>query len=351
MPIIGNQYSTYADHARRTDPDGTISTIVNLLSQTNELLEDMLVLEGNLPTGHQTTVRTGLPQATWRLINQGIGDVKSETAQITDTAGSLECYSTIDKELADLNGNTAAFRLSEDMAVLEGMNQQMASAYIYSNALSSPAQIMGFTPRFSTLNTANAQTAKNVVDAGGTGSTNTSIWVVVWGSQSCHAFFPKGSTAGLQHKDLGEVTHMTAVGANSAQYQAYKAHYKWKTGLSVRDWQYVVRIANIDALQLTGNNAADIIELIHRGLGLIKTLPAGQGAVQKTDAQDGGQMSMGRTVIYCNRLIRTYLNIQATNRNNMQLGLSEYAGKIQTTFLGIPIRTVDSILNTEARVV
>jgi hypothetical protein len=351
MPIIGNQYSTYADHARRMDPDGSIATIVNLLSQTNELLEDMLVLEGNLPTGHQTTVRTGLPQATWRLINQGIGDVKSETAQITDTAGSLECYSTIDKDLAELNGNTPAFRLSEDMAVLEGMNQQMSQAYIYSNALSTPAQIMGLAPRFSTLNLASAQTAKNVVDAGGTGSTNTSIWIVVWGKGTCHGFFPKGSQAGLQHKDLGEVTHMTAVGASSAQYQAYKSHYKWKTGLSVPDWQYVVRIANIDALLLTGNNAADIVEYIHRGLGLIKTLPAGQGSVQKTDASDGGQMSMGKTVIYCNRLIRTYLNIQASNKHNMQLSLSEYAGKIQTNFLGIPIRTVDSILNTEARVV
>ncbi len=34
--------------------------------------------------------------------------------------GMLETYSEIDKALADLNGNTAAYRLSEDRAFLEG---------------------------------------------------------------------------------------------------------------------------------------------------------------------------------------------------------------------------------------
>src|SRR5215469_18727399 len=88
---------TYADWARRVDPDGKVALIVELLSQTNEILDDMLVREGNLPTGHRTTVRTGIPSATWRLFNYGVPTTKSTTAQITDSCGMLETYSVVDE--------------------------------------------------------------------------------------------------------------------------------------------------------------------------------------------------------------------------------------------------------------
>src|SRR5579859_3530558 len=144
---------TYADWARRTDPDGKEAAIIELLSQTNEIMDDMLVQEGNLPTGHKTTVRTGLPTATWRLLNYGVPTSKSTTVQITDNCGMLETYSTIDKALADLNGNTAEFRLGEDKAFLEGMNQQMASTFVYGNTAVNPERFMGLAPRYNTITT------------------------------------------------------------------------------------------------------------------------------------------------------------------------------------------------------
>jgi len=67
MATLGTTVLTYADWAKRVEDGYRIGTIIELLSQTNEILLDMLVLEGNLPTGHKTTVRTGLPTATWRL--------------------------------------------------------------------------------------------------------------------------------------------------------------------------------------------------------------------------------------------------------------------------------------------
>jgi len=351
MAILGGTALTYGDWAKRLDPEGKIDIVVEILSQTNEQLDDMLVVEGNLPTGHQTTIRTGLPSATWRLLNQGVAPTKSTTAQITDACGMLETYSDIDVALAELNGNTTEFRMSEDLAFLEGMNQQYSSATIYSNALQTPSQIMGLAPRYSTVNVLSAQTANNVIDAGGTGSTNTSIWVVVWGPNTVHGIFPKGQIAGLQHRDLGEQTLYTAVGSTQTQLQVYRTHYKWMSGITVRDWRYAVRICNIDVTQLLTGNAANLINALIRALDRIPTLPAGSGPVQKTDAPDGGQMSMGRAAIYCNRVIRTYLDIQATNKTNVLLRVDEFAGKVVTSFRGIPVRTVDSILSTEARVV
>ncbi len=350
MPTaIGNNAVTYMDWAKRLDPEGKTATIVELLSQTNEILEDMQVVEGNLPTGHRTTVRTGLPSATWRMLNYCVAKAKSTTAQVTDNCGMLEVYSEIDTSLADLNGNTSEFRLSEDMAFLEGMNQQMATTLMYGNTSVNPERFMGFAPRYNTITTANAQTAVNVIDVSAgatvTASTCTSIWITTWGTTTSHAIFPKGKIAGLQHRDLGE---WTLSDVNGNQYQGYRTHYKWDIGLTVRDWRYAVRLANIDTVPLLAGTGKDLISALIRGVHRLPTAPVGVSTEQTSDAPQGG-MNMGRTVIYCNRTIRTYLDIQAVNKTNVLLKLEEWNGKTITTFRGIPIRTVDAILNTEAK--
>ena len=346
MATIGSTALTYADWARRTDDGYRIAMIIELLSQTNEILDDMLVVEGNLPTGHKTTVRTGLPQATWRLLNQGVPNAKSTSAQIVDTCGNLETYAVIDKDIADLNGNTAEFRLSEVKAFLEGMSQQVAATLIYGNQFVNPERFTGFAPRYSTAVTANSQTANNVLDAGGTSNTNTSMWIACWGSDTLHATFPKGKITGLQHRDMGEWPVTDSAGNT---YQAYRDHFKWEIGLVLRDWRYCVRVANIDITQLTGVSAANLINLVVRGLYKLPTAPASATAIQTSDTPEV-RADMGRTVIYCNRVIRTYLDLQAMNKTNVLLRLEEFNGKVITTFRGIPVRTCDAILNNEAQV-
>lgn len=348
MAVLGTNVLTYADWAKRVDDDYRIATIVELLSQTNEIMLDMLVREGNLPTGHKTTVRTGLPTATWRLLNYGVPNGKSTTAQIVDTCGLLETFNNIDEEIAELNGNTQEFRLSETMAFLEGMNQQMAATLIYGNTGVNPERFMGLAPRYNTVNTASAQTAFNVIDAGGTGSDNTSIWIVTWGPNTVHGIFPKGSTAGLQHNPLPG--KWPVLDANGNQYMAYKEQYKWKLGLTVRDWRYVVRICNIDVSDLQTVNAANLINALIRGLRRMPTTPISAGPVQTSDAPSI-QGTMGQTVIYVNRTVSTYLDLQAANKTNVLLQMMQFAGRPVTGFRGIPIRTVDAILNNEARIV
>jgi hypothetical protein len=344
---IGSTALTYADWARRIDDDYHIASIIEILSQTNEILDDMLVVEGNLPTGHKTTVRTGIPQATWRLLNTGVPNAKSTTGQIVDTCGNLETYSVVDKDIADLNGNTAEFRLSESRAFLQGMSQQVAGTLIYGNQGVNPERFTGLAPRYSTKNTAVSQTANNVLDGGGTSNTNTSIWIVVWGGDTWHGMFPKGKMTGLQHIDMGEWPVSDPSGNT---YQAYREHYKWEIGLVGRDWRFVVRIANIDVTQLTGVSAANLLNLLVRGLYRLPTAPSMTTAIQTSDTPEV-RGDMGRTVIYCNRVIRTYLDLQAMNKTNVLLQLSEFDGKVVTTFRGIPVRTVDQINNNEAQIV
>jgi hypothetical protein len=343
---IGSTALTYADWAKRMDDGYRVASIIELLSQTNEILDDMLVMEGNLPTGHKTTVRTGLPQATWRLLNTGVPNAKSTTAQIVDTCGNLETYAVIDKDIADLNGNTPEFRLSEVKAFLEGMSQQVASTLIYGNQGVNPERFTGFAPRYSTKNTSNSQTANNVLDGGGTSSTNTSIWIATWGNDTLHGTFPKGKITGLQHRDMGEWPVSDSSGNT---YQAYRDHFKWEIGLVLRDWRYVVRIANVDVTQLTGVSAANLINLLVRGLYRLPTAPAAATSIQTSDTPEV-RANMGRVAIYCNRVVRTYLDLQAMNKTNVLLRLEEFDGKVVTTFRGQVVRTVDAILNNEAQV-
>ena len=336
MSTLSTSNLTLADWAKRSDPDGRIPIIAELLSQSNEILEDCVFKEGNLPTGERVVVRTGLPAVYWRALNQGIPSSKSTTAQVDEAAGILEARSEVDKDLAMLNGNTAQFRLSEDTAFLEAMNQTQATTLFYGNPGTDPKQFLGLAARYSSLSATNAQ---NILSAGGSGSDNTSVYLVVWGDQTVYCHFPKGSKAGLIHEDLGE---QTVYNADGTRLQAYATRYQWKNGLVVKDWRYVVRICNIDVSDLIGQTgtqaaaaATNIVKLMARSLYRIPN------------------MAMGRAAFYMNRTVHSGLSIAALDKSQYVLKINEGLSQFGTpyswlSFLGVPLRRVDAILNTEA---
>ena len=332
MATLSSNALTLADWAKRLDPEGKVPSIVELLAQNNEILADMQWIEGNLPTGHRTTVRTGLPTVAWRLLNQGVQPSKSVTAQVDESCGMLEAWSEVDKDLAMLNGNTAAFRLSEAQAFIEAMNQEMGQTVFYGNSGLAPEEFNGLSVRYSSLSAANGQ---NIINAGGAGSDNTSIWLICWGQQTVHGIFPKGSKAGLIHEDLGEVTVETSAGIAGTRLRAYQDHWQWKCGVALKDWRYAVRIANIDVSNLVAkSSAADLIENMIKAIHRIPSL------------------GMGKCAFYMNRTVKQMLDIQ--RRDDVQTGGSlvynDVDGKLIPSFRGIPIRTCDAILETEATV-
>lgn len=338
MATLSNNSLTLADWAKRVDPDGRVPVVAELLSQSNEILEDCVFKEGNLPTGERVVIRTGLPTVYWRALNQGIPSSKSTTAQVDEACGILEARSEVDKDLAMLNGNTAQFRLSEDTAFLEAMNQTQATTLFYGNPGVDPKQFLGLAARYSDSTAANGQ---NILKAGGAGSDNTSIYLVVWGDNTVYCPFPKGSKAGLIHEDLGE---QTVYNSDGTRMQALATRYQWKNGLVVKDWRYVVRIANIDVSDLigqTGTQAASaataIVKLMARALYRIPN------------------MAMGRAAFYMNRTVHSGLSIAALDKSQYVLkineGLSQFGMPYSwLSFLGVPLRRVDAILNTEAAI-
>lgn len=327
MATLSANNPTLIDVASRLDPSMNIDKIVELLAATNPVLNDMTFMEGNLPTGHKTTVRTGLPGVTWRKLYGGVQPSKSRTAQVTDSCGMLEAYAEVDKALADLNGNAAAFRLSEDKAFIEAMSQEMAATLFYGNETTEPEAFTGFAPRFNSLS---AQNGDNIVNAGGSSTDNTSIWLVVWGPNTCHGIYPKGSTGGVQMRDLGEVTVENVDGA-SGRAQMYRSHYRWDCGLTVRDWRYIVRIANIDVSDL--NTIANTKFLVQWMIQAAERIPS---------------FGAGRAAFYCNRTIREKLRLGILEKVASNLTFETVAGKRVMTFDEIPVMRTDALLNTEA---
>lgn len=316
---------TLADFTSRMTQEGKVDpSIIEILNETNEMLDDAVWQEATGVTENITTVRSGLPTATWRRLNYGVQPSKSKTKQVSDTIGMLEAYAEVDKKLADLNGNTEAWRMSENRAFLEAMNQEFQRAIIYGDLVDDPAKIMGLAPRFNTHDKTKAENAINVIDAGGTGSKLTSIWLVCWSPNTVYCTYPKGLTAGLQHQDLGEVT---LDDANGGHYQGYRSHYEWNVGLVVRDWRYVVRIANIDVSSLK-NDAASGADLVDFMTDAIELLP---------------NVKIGRPAFYCNRTISAFLRKQIRNAKNVNITMDQVAGKKVVSFDGIPVRRVDAL--------
>lgn len=331
MSTLAITHPTLLDVQKRLDPDGKVAPILELLSQTNEILDDAVWIEGNMVDGHKTTVRTGLPVPTWRKMYGGVQPNKSRTAQIKAKTGMLEAYAEVDKALADLNDNTSAFRFSEDRGQILGMNHEVARAIFYSNEATTPEQITGFSAQYSTVT--GVENAENIIREGNAqpdSTDNTSIWLVVWGPDTVFCTYPKGSVAGLQQRDLGEVT-IENIDGSGGRMQAYRSHYRWDLGLCVRDWRYVVRIQlNSEDLVKDAATGADLIDLLTTA---VETVP---------------NLNNGRPAFYANRRVRAFLRKQITHRvKNSTLQMDQVAGKTVMSFDGVPFRRCDALLSNE----
>lgn len=334
-PLTDAGYPNIVNVTKSLDPDGSIADVAELYAQSNPILMDIPLVEGNLPTGHRSTIRADLPTPTWRKLYQGVKPTKSKKIQVEDTIGMLEDYASVDKDLAMLNGNTAAFRLSEDVAHIEGISQEMASTLWYGDTATNPERFLGLAPRYDALAiaatkpgaTVQSSQLSNVIGLGGT--TNlTSVWLIVWGTSTVFGTFPKGSKAGMLHEDQGEDRLQDNDGG---WFQGYVSHYQWKMGLVVKDWRCVVRICNIDVTDM--EEAATQKLLYTAMIKALHTIPPG---------------AIGRKMFYAGPAVSTMLDLAAVEKANNYLSMKNVFGEDIVSFRGVPIRQSNSLLETEA---
>ena len=351
LPILPGR-STLIDIAKAMEPDGKIATVAELLNQSNEIIRVMNFREGNLPTGHKGVVRTGLPAVTLRSFYKGVKPTKSGRNTVEDVCAMVEGRNEIDEDLANLNGNAAAYRLSEGLAFIESMNQTFAQQLMYGDTSVNPDGVLGLTPRSTSLT---AQSGANIIDAGGSGADNTSVWLVVWGENTVTGIYPKGSTAGLHQQDLGVID---AFDENNDRFRALAELWRWKFGLHVRDWRYAVRIANVKMADLVGQTGT---QAITAATWINKLMIKAMARIPS--------MGMGNATFLASRTVKEMLSIGALDKSQNALGFTAAVNQYgnvgpasvagtgtgisggQLSFMGVPVLTVDQILATEARVV
>lgn len=335
MPVIGNEWPTLIDLQSRTDQNGNVATIMEMLARQNPIVTDGVYQQCNDGTKHRTVIRTGIPEPAYRRFNKGVPNVKTTTIPVEETTAMLEAYNEVDKEMVEIATDPQAFRASEASGIVQGFNDKVSRDFFYGSTAATPEGFMGLTPRY---NDASARTATQIVNGGGTGSTNTSIWFVTWGDRSTHLLYPKGAPMGLSHRDLGE---QTVEDSEGLKLQAYRDWFRWHIGLSVRDWEGNVRIANVNVPALTKDAAtgADLIDLMIEG----------------STRLNRGLVNEGKTVIYANRTVMSFLRRQARNSKNVQLSYQQVLGwdgkeRQELFFDGFPVHQTDALLNTEAAV-
>lgn len=348
MSVLTPGSFTYSEWALRNDPTGKAATLVNLLSQANGIVADCMAVECQSGNAYEFTQVTKLPTPSRRVYNQGVKATMAGVAKQVATCSEYADWAKFDASLAQLGGNLAELRAQEDALHMEGMSQLVASDLFYANRAADPTQFTGLANIYNTVSTATSPIAQNVIDMGGTGSTNTSMWLVGWGPKQIHTIFPKGVVGGMQHQDLGLGW---ALDSNSNEFMAYRSYMSWKIGLAIHDWRFAVRACNIDVTLLNGGSAPNLINALVKMVHRPPVMPVGVAPVQTADTMVNPGPMQARSAIYVNRTIQTYLDLQAMNKTNVLLKMEEWQGESVTTFRGIPIRCVDAILSTEARVV
>lgn len=335
MAVVGNDVFTLAEYKSRTDANGKIQPIVELLERQDEMVDDIPWMTANLPDRHKTTVRAGLPTISHRRFNKGIAATRSATAQVEFNMCQAAARTELDVDLAALGGNPGAVRLSEAQPHMQAMVQTVADTFIYGDPVANPTtdddKIAGLSYYFKDNTTAN--TKDHVITAGGSGSDLSSLWIIAFGQDTVCGIVPPGLPMGLQHRDLGEGD---AFDSNNYRFRAYMDEYKWNYGLCIRDWRAIVRIANIDVSDLvsTAANQQALSNYVIQGLSKI---PA---------------QHRSRAKIYGNSTVLTAweLGVRADVKAGGGFTFDNHGGQEVTSFRGRPVRTTNAITVSETTI-
>lgn len=338
MATIGQTYPQLLDLHKASQP----GQVIDVLKQSTAILDDAMARECNMGTFERTMIMTGYPATAWGRMYQGVPQSKATMQQVDDTTGFLEARSAIDERMLELATDQAKYRLVESGPYIRQMGKDVESGIFYNSDDVTTERFKGMAARYDAYYTGPRGSAPlkadaQVVDGGGRGSDNTSIWFITWGDHATSLVYPKGTTAGVTMQDRGLEPQLDASGNT---FYAKVATYKWHVGVTVKDWRYNARIANIDVSDML-SGSVDLWELLRKAYYRLEN--------RQRDA------TSSRIAIYMNADVLEILDAQSTDRaltsarnNTVNLGHSEVEGKEVRTYRGIPIRETKALLNTEA---
>ncbi|WP_302221446.1 major capsid protein [Acidaminococcus timonensis] len=324
---------TLNDIQKRLGANNAFQPIIEILKQSNPILEDMPFAEGDLPIGNKTTIRTSLPSPSIRRANRGTAPTKSDVKQVIDQCMYLEDRSCVDTLLLKGKPNPEAYRASEDDAHVEGMGQYVAKVFMYGD-LTDPAYsdtFNGLLVRYPVEDGDKGTRGYQVISAGtkNTKGHNTSAVIVDWGDRKVTGIYPKGMTAGLNTKDLGE---SDVYDSDGNPFRAVQTLYSWQVGLAVQNVRSVAAIRNIDVDALSAFTAAQEATFMNK-------IIFAKNRIQLPKSP----------IMYVGDTLYSYLETFLLNKNNVHVTREMRENEPPLLrFSGIPVKKMDCMTDTEA---
>jgi len=324
--------------AAKMSHNNEIIDVAEVLNETNDIIADAIVQQGNDITSHVAARRTALPAASWIKIGEGWNATVGRLQQVRETIGQLKARYQCPQDVMRIQPNPGKFRSQQERTYIESMGQEFANTMVAGSiAGEPPEEFDGFMARYPTLST---NTATYVISNGATlggGATLTSIWFVQWRAGGVYLIYPRNATGGgIKKEDKGLVYTLsdTSAAAPAIEYQnkqlwAYITEFSWDVGLCIEDTRCVKRLADISTLAATDTNTLDEDKIIQI----------------RNNFKTPGTISM-----YCNETIFTQLQILAKDKMNVNYSPDSPFGKPQMYFLDMPVRRLDAIPTNEALV-
>ena len=315
--------------------------IAEILNKSIPILKDAPWMPTNKTDTRTTSVRAGLPKSQRRRANRGTRISKSVVTQNEEATTTRESWGENDVNVINSFPDKKMARAAESMAHIEGMGQDIALDLWYGNRTADPDNINGLTERYNRLT---GNIAQNVINAGGTGADNASIYLIKWVPEKVGLIYPKraeGQPKGaIYHKDLDiETVNKTETDAagnvHDIRMLAYRDMFTISAGWCIADWRCVVRICNIDVSDLISNSVAGTSTLRYLMTQALHRMPMGDGMMR----------------FYMNRTVNEYLDIERLKQvGEAGMTYKEVDGMELSTFRNVPIRIDDTLLTTEGLV-
>lgn len=346
MAVRNATIPTLIDVVNEQAPDGSLLHIAEVLQSADPIMEDIGWQRGNLDTGMRVGVRTKEADATFRRVNQGVLPSKGATRSVDETAALLESRGQVDRKLAVMSGDPAAYRKRQGVPHIQGMQREFTDTLLYGNEFANDTEFTGLITRFNEL--ANPQ----VLDGGGTGNDLRSVLLVGWSDTTVSGIVSKNATSGLMHFDETTNLALAADGypvgdpvedgiTPGATYLAYRDRWAWECGLMVEDPRFVVRGANINLDTIKYDPDADAGDLWLEGFMIDMVSRFGVGDPLNTT----------NAAFYVPRELESWLRKQAAYGKRTLAGWTEIGGRKIVSFDGIPVRRLDALNTSEAEVV
>jgi len=316
--------------AARMTHNNEIIDVAEVLNETNDIIQDAHVEQGNDITSHVVSRRTALPTVTWVKVGNGWSATTGLVQQARETIGMMKARYQCPADVMRLQPNPGKFRANQERAYIESMGQEFSNTLFYggvdptSGALSPiPEEFDGFGARLTALSTTETTYVANNGDS--SASDDTSVWLIQWGPGRVYLVYPRNSgQVGIKKEDKGLVF---TPGDNDSYLWAHVTEFSWDVGLCVEDGRSLKRVANISSA--SGDSyTLDEDKLI--------------------EARNNFKHTNGMISMYCNETVFTQLQKLAKDKTNVYWSENNPFGKPQLYFLDMPVRRCDALRNDEA---